>query len=168
MRKFYLICCFFVISSSCFSQHQPISKKDFSIGAGASLAIPARNLAVNSIGGGLDILGQYVLSEQLVVTADVGVTALAARFNLPTSAVIPIRLGLRYFPVPNAYVSGKAGMAIFALGDVVSETYAAWALGAGYVVSKRVDIAGAFEGFAKKSTDFGYVTLRLGYTFGKE
>ncbi len=167
MRKIYVLVYLILISFNSLCQPAPPATKRFSIGAGLSLAIPARNLAANTLGGGLDVLGQYRLDTKLAATADVGVTALAARFNIPTSAVIPIRLGLRYFPAPNAYLSGKAGMAIFALGDVVSENYAAWSLGAGYVINQRLDISGAFEGFAKKSTDFGYVSLRLGYTFGK-
>lgn len=166
MRKLYVIISLSLLSHTAISQHQPIVKKDFSIGAGLSLAIPARNLATNTLGGGLDVLGQYGLTEKLVATADVGLTALAPRFNIPTSVVIPARVGLRYFPAPNAYLSGKAGAAILTLG-VVSDNYFAWALGAGYVINNRLDIAGAFEGFAKPATDFGYVTLRIGYTFKK-
>jgi len=167
MRKIYVLFGLMFIFFQGISQQKTVSKKGFSFGLGLSLAIPARNLATNTIGGGLDVLGKYGLSEKLVATADVGVTALAARFNIPTTAVIPIRLGLRYYPATNVYLLGKAGIGIFTLGDVVSENYAAWALGAGYVVNRRLDIATAFEGFAKKSTDFGYVSFRLGYTFGK-
>ncbi len=167
MIKIYTGFCLVLLSLSGFGQQQAAREKDFSISVGLSLAIPARNLQANTIGGGFDVLGRYTITQQLAATADVGVTALAARFNIPTTAVVPIRLGLQYYPAEKVYLLGKAGLGIFTLGDVISENYAAWALGAGYVVNNRFDIAAAFEGFAKKSTDFGYVSLRVGYTFGK-
>ena len=167
MRQTSVLFILMLFSLKGLSQERLQSKKAFSVGLGLSLAVPARNLATNTLGGGLDVLAQYRFCGNLIATADVGATALAARFNIPTTVVVPIRLGLRYFPATNVYALGKAGIGIFTLGNVVSENYAAWSLGGGYLINRRLDVAVAYEGFAKKSTDFGYVSLRLGYTFGK-
>ncbi len=165
MKKLILV--FFLSFNFFFTKSQTNVPQGFKIGAAISLAIPVSNLTYNTIGAGFDILAQYGLSNNLALTADVGATALFAKYNIPTTAVIPIRLGIKYFPSPAVYLGAKAGLGIYTLGNVVSENYAAWSLGAGYIISRRFDVSAAYEGYSKKNVSFGYAGLRLGYTFGK-
>jgi hypothetical protein len=165
MKRIAFVFTFLVVTLNGFAQKKRTGMEGFKIGMGLSLAIPVSNLELNTIGAGLDILAQYGLSDDLAITADAGATALFAKYNIPTTAVIPIRLGIRYFPLADLYLGARAGMGIYTLGDIVSENYTAWSLGAGYFLSKKFEAGASYDGYTKKNTSFGYMALRIGYVF---
>ena len=167
MKKILTVTAFLITALTGKSQNIDRDNKGFRIGAGLSLAVPVSNLETNTIGTGFDILAQYRLDKNLAVTADAGVTALFAKYNIPTTAIIPIRLGIRYFPASAIYLVVKTGLGIYTLGDIVSENYAAWSLGAGYLLDRRFDVSASYDGYVKKGISFGYMAIRIGYSFGK-
>jgi hypothetical protein len=59
----------------------------FKIGAGATVAIPVKNLPLISIGSDIDAPAQYGLSENFVSTADAGYTS-ALRLRWSTHSYV--------------------------------------------------------------------------------
>jgi len=163
MKKLVLLvmgCCFLLDALVA----QTKAPKGFKINAGASLAIPASNLEFSTIGAGLDVQAQYGLSNSMVATAGVGYTGLAGEGFYPYTAVIPITVGLRYYPHPKVYAAGKFGWGVYTL-STTSINYTAYSFGAAYVISKKLDTALLYDGFVNDKTSFGYVAVRLGFTF---
>lgn len=139
--------------------------KPFKVGVGITLAVPTNNLEYASIGGGLDIIGIYKLSLSVSLTADVGYIGLKGKYNIPFTGIVPIRAGLRFYPVEKFYISGKAGLGLYTLGNV-SQSYAAYALGAGAEINPKWDVGISYDGYTNDGS-FGYMAIRLGYYFGR-
>lgn len=165
MKRKAFVFTLLIVSLNGYAQTKRTVIEGFKFGVGLSLAIPVSNLEFNTVGAGFDLLALYGLSHDLAVTADAGATALFAKYNIPTTAVIPIRLGIRYFPSADIYLAAKAGLGIYTLGDIVSENYTAWSLGAGYFLSKKFEVGASYDGYTKKNTSFGYMAIRIGYVF---
>ena len=164
MKKIILLPAFCILSF--FAKSQEIKKEGFKIGLGGSLAIPASNLQYSSVGGGLDVLALYGISNKILLSADAGFTTLSGKSFFPSTAIIPIRLGVRYLPIDKLYLTAKAGLGIYTIIKK-SSNYFAYSLGAGYLLSPKFDLGASFDGYSKQSSPFGYVAIRLGYTFGK-
>lgn len=146
---------------------QDTKQAGFKIGIGGTLAIPASNLELSSVGGGLDVLALYSLSEKISLSADAGFITLPGKSILPATAIVPIRIGVRFFPGSNFYLGAKAGLGIYTIVKE-STSYLAYSIGAGYNLNKHFDIGVSYDGFSKSDISFGYVGIRLGYTFGKK
>jgi hypothetical protein len=139
----------------------------FKIEGGINVAIPAHNASGVSIGAGVDLLAKYGISENFAITGDVGYTALFLKNNAKpsTESLIPIRVGLRYFPTSSFYIAGKGGIGIFAYNGS-NATYTAYSFGAGYMISPKLDLGLTYDGYSKSGSSTGYVNVRLGYAFG--
>lgn len=155
-----IISCLFSISTMA----QKKAPQGFKVNAGISLAIPASNLQFSTVGAGLDLQAQYGFSNALVATAGVGYTGIAGEGFYPYTAVIPITVGLKYYPLPKLFAVGKLGWGIYSL-STTRINYTAYSMGAGYAISKRWDTSVLYDGFINDKTSFGYVAMRLGYTF---
>lgn len=164
MKKIILLPAFCIISF--LAKSQDVKREGFKIGVGASLAIPASNLQYSSVGGGIDVLALYGMSNKLLLSADAGFTTLAGKSFFPSTAIIPIRIGLRYLPIDKLYLAAKAGLGIYTIIKT-SSNYFAYSLGAGYMLSPKFDLGASYDGYSKQNISFGYVAVRLGYTFGK-
>ena len=143
----------------------------FKAGGGINLAIPANNLKSYSIGAGLDLMAHYGFTDALALTGDVGYTAMFAKkeFEDLKFNVIPLRAGLRFYPSPNFFLAGKAGVGflnVTAPNNVKSNTTAtAYSFGAGYAMDDKLEIGATYDGYSKNGS-FGIVNIRLGYWFG--
>ncbi len=162
MRLIVLIVCLLGALSGVFAQDVIVKK--FKPGVGISLAIPASNLTTNTLGAGIDLFGEYGISNTLALTADAGYTALFAKYDLPVTGVIPFRIGARYFPVSKLYVAAKGGLGLYTLATT-SISYTAYSLGAGYILNKAFDASATYDGFVNNNSSFGYMAIRLGYRF---
>ena len=159
---------------------QDAAARTFKFGGGIEVAAPANNMAAYAIGVGADLLGHYGLSDQIALTVDAGYMGFFVKksYGDGTLSIIPIRGGIRYYPIQHVYVSGRAGVGIMTGGT--STTSVAFAFGGGYMVDNKLDLGLAYEGYGgpkdqvigtypytvvKKGASFGYVGLRLGYFF---
>ncbi len=140
--------------------------KAVKLGVGGILAIPANNLNESSIGGGFDFLALYPLSEKVRLSGDAGFTGLSGKGVFSSTAIIPVRLGLRYLPGSNFYLGAKAGIGIFTILKE-SITYFGYSVGAGYQLNPHFDLGVSYDGYSKKNISFGLVAVRLGYSFGR-
>ncbi len=145
---------------------QELPQRGLKLGVGGILAIPANNLNESSIGGGFDFLALYPVSKNVSLSGDAGFTALAGKGVFSSTAVIPVRLGLRYLPGSNFYLGAKGGIGIFTILKE-SITYVGYSVGAGYQLSSHFDLGVSYDGYSKKNISFGLVAVRLGYSFGR-
>lgn len=141
----------------------------FRIGGGLSVVAPISNLEGYSVGVGVDLLGQYGVSDQFAITGDIGYTTIFAKDdNIKSLNIVPIRAGIRFYPASQFYLGGKAGVGIIS-GSGSSSSGFAYAFGGGFKMDDKLDIGLNYEGFSKKvsgiSSSFGYLGLRLGYFF---
>lgn len=141
-----------------------VPKGNFKSGAGLSLAIPASNLDISSVGGGIDILVQYGLTEKIAITADAGFTGLPGKGKYPSTAIVPIRLGARFFPLTKVYLAAKAGIGIYTILKA-SANYTAFSASMGYLVLPKLDAAAYYDGYTNSNSTFGIAGLRIGYQF---
>jgi hypothetical protein len=155
-----LFCC--VMQAQLIAQTK--APKGFKVNVGVLMAIPASNLKFSTVGAGVDVQAQYGFSNALVVTSSVGYTGLAGEGFYPYTAVIPITVGLRYYPIAKLYAAGKLGWGVYSLSSTTIN-YTAYTLGAAYEISKKWDSGVYYDGFINDKTSFGYVALRVGYTF---
>lgn len=140
--------------------------KKIKLGLGISLAVPTNNLAYTSIGAGVDVFALYNISQSLALTADAGYTVLKGKYDIPFTGIVPLRAGIRFYPVEPFYIGGKAGVGLYTLGNV-SQGYAAYSVGAGAALNRRLDASISYDGYSNDGS-FGYMAIRLGYLFGKK
>jgi len=126
------------------------------------LGIPVHNLDGTSVGIGLDLMAIYPLSNAAVLTGDFGYTALVGKNEASTTNLLPLRIGLRYYPSTNFFVGGKIG-AGFISNSGASVTTTAYSFGMGFKVAPKVEIGGSYDGYSKNGT-VGLINLRLAYT----
>ncbi len=207
---------FFAFTSANAQSSDASSIKGFKIGGGLNVDFPIsgtlqKNPSIGnqtypstySVGVGIDLLAQYGFSDNLAVTGDIGFTTLMVnkKFKddvnkeMKSLSLIPIRVGLRYYPSSQFYLGAKVGVGIGtnagqeynASTGVVktkSETLMAYSFGAGYMLSSKLDIGLNYDGYSKNTTRAGYtiggvvfpsakikntlgmIGVRLGYTFG--
>ncbi|MFT3682779.1 MAG: outer membrane beta-barrel protein [Ferruginibacter sp.] len=127
---------------------------------GFNVGVPAHNLGGTSLGLGVDLLGHYKASPDVAITGDLGYTALLAKNNGSTSNLVPLRIGLRYYPATEFYVGGKFG-AGFISNRGSSVTSTAYSVGFGYLPSNRVELGASYDGYSKNGT-IGLLNLRVG------
>ncbi|MEO5943371.1 MAG: outer membrane beta-barrel protein [Ferruginibacter sp.] len=139
--------------------------RGFKISGGIDLAIPASNFSGFSIGAGVDLLGQYGVSDNVGITADAGYTAVFPKGGGTNLGIIPIRAGIRFYPSSSFYLGGKAGVGIFTGGGSSTST-TAYSFGAGYMISPKLDLGVSYDGYSKSGSSSGLVNVRLGYFFG--
>ena len=141
-----------------------VSKNRFNVGVGALLAVPVYNLDYSSTGGGVDATALYGLTDKISLSADIGFTGLPGKSVYPSTAIIPIRLGVRYFPTKKIYVGAKAGLGIYTILKA-SANHTAFSASLGYLPGKKLDAAFYYDGYTNKNTSFGYAGVRFSYYF---
>ena len=158
MKKIFFASLILVSSFSAKSQNTALK-----FGGGLNLGIPVHNLSGSSVAIGADFLAHYAVTSQVAITGDFGYNALFAKNGGGTSNIIPLRAGIRIYPVENVYFLGKIG-AGFISSNGSSVTSTAYSLGAGYSVNKKVEIGASYDGYSKNGT-IGLLNLRLGFFF---
>lgn len=141
-------------------------KSKFNLGAGLLLAVPVYNLDFSSAGGGVEVNGIYGLTDKTGITVDIGFTGLPGKSIYPSTAIIPIRTGLRYFPASKIYLAAKAGLGIYTILKA-SANHFTYSAVAGYLITPKLDAGFYYDGYSNKNTSFGYTGLRLSYYFLK-
>ncbi len=141
-----------------------VEKNKIGVGAGLSLAIPAYNLDISSVGGGADVMLQYGISGKTALTADVAFIGLPGKNNYPSTAIVPIRLGVKYFPVPKIYAAAKGGLGIYTILKA-SASHFTYSFTGGYLITKKMEASLFYDGYSNNSTSFGYAGIRAGYNF---
>jgi hypothetical protein len=139
------------------------SQNSFRVQGGIDLGIPVHNLGGTSVGLGVDLTGIYRLSDAAALTGDFGYTALLAKSRKDaTTNLLPLRIGLRYYPTGNFFVGGKIGAGFISNPGTTSITTTTYSFGLGLNASQRVEIGGSYDGYSKYGS-VGLINFRLGY-----
>lgn len=170
------------------AQTNPTSTKTTGIrySVGVDAGIPTGNLSDShswNLGGSLQ--ADIPVASQLFVTVNAGynyffgkdVTVDGVTASVPNIQLLPVKAGLKFFPVSNFYVQGEAG-ATFLLNksDVLANnsTVFTYAPQVGYQFpltgSSYLDAGVRFENTTKLNSNFDdsklhFVSLRLAYGF---
>lgn len=155
---------FFLLAFAGLGAKAQVEKNKIGIGAGLSLAIPVYNLDISNTGGGADVMAQYGLSAKTAVTADVAFIGLPGKGNYPSTAIVPIRLGIKYFPLPKLYAGAKAGLGIYTILKA-SASHVAYSVTSGYLITQKIEAGIFYDGYSNNNTSFGYAGIRAGYNF---
>jgi hypothetical protein len=153
------------------------------LSVGPDVSLPIGSLGDHydwSIGG--SVQAEYpILKDQLYVTLNAGYNNFFAKDN--TSAVetsdlqmIPVKAGLKYFPIHNFYIQGEAGASFLTnksdIGATKSTTFV-YAPQIGYMIpiggNNAIDAGVRFEGntkFIENGSSNNFLGLRVAYSFG--
>lgn len=138
-------------------------KTPLKFGVGLDLGIPAKNLGGSSIAAGADVMAHYAVSKEVALTGDFGYTALFAKNGGSTTSILPLRVGVRVYPVSNFFLGGKIG-AGFLSSSLSSVTTTAYSLGGGFSIDDQLELGASYDAYSKNGT-IGLVNIRLGYFF---
>jgi hypothetical protein len=178
----------FIFTISVNAQEAPAAKatttrSGIRLSVGPDAGLPLGNFGDRydwSIGG--SVQAEYpIIKDQLFVTLNAGYVNFFAKDN--TSAVensdlqmIPVKAGLKYFPIHNFYVQGEAGASFLTnKGDVgaTKSTTFVYAPQVGYMIpiggNNFLDAGVRFEGntkFTDNGSSNNFLGLRVAYSFG--
>lgn len=154
MKKLFSAAVLFLLLSS--------AKAQVKIGGGLNVGIPVQNLSGSSIGVGADLMLHYNLAPQVAITGDVGYTALFAKNDGKTTGIVPLRAGIRFYPLSNFFLGGKIGAGFLSGNGSITTT--AYSFGAGIKMDSQLEIGASYDAYSKNGT-IGLLNFRLGYFF---
>lgn len=142
------------------------AQKNLKFSIGAEFASATGNLnKVYSFGIGATAQVDYIITNDVAVTANTGVIELVGRkiggtnLKYRSSAVIPLLVGIKYYFTPAVYGSGQIGTSIFSSGNGTVFTYVP---GIGYKFNNKIDALFKYTGYSSSGGTFG---VRIGYSF---
>lgn len=173
-----------VLNSYAQTAHEAVSSKPAPrLSIGANLISPLGKFG-NKYDGGYGAYLQAdvpVLSDKLYATVNTGINRVYAQENAegnpitPDATLVPVKAGLKYFPVGGLYVQGEAGATFltnkgdFTNAKTVSFTYAPQV---GYLIpvgqKNKLDASIRYEGImGNQSVPFAgnFIGIKLGYAF---
>ena len=172
---------FLVLSAiSLSSNAQSLRSPGIRYSIGADGGLPVGNLSDSyklSLGGSVqaDI---PIVSTKVYVTINAGYTNIFADENVssltPDIHLIPVKAGLKYFPVANFYLQGEAGVSFILNSDANGSKSAAfvYAPQVGYLIplgkESNLDAGIRYEAntkFYDAAKNTGYLALRVAYAF---
>lgn len=132
------------------------------LGVGLNLGIPTTDGFNFAIGGDLRL--QKDFSGNLSGLLSAGYTNFSPENDaLDNIGYIPVKAGLKVFPVSKFYISGELGAGFGATEG--QKTAFVWSPGIGYGFNNGVDVGVRYEEFTRDGGSLGQVALRLAYGF---
>ncbi len=147
---------------------------------GVETAAPTGDISYSShfaLGGSARL--QYDLSDRVALTLTSGYTNYFGRkytagpflYDTKSYGLIPVKAGIKFFIIPQFYVSGEAGIG-FGTRNIINPDGPAnkWLIlspGIGYAPKKSgIDIGLRYENYSgSEASSFGIVALRIAYKF---
>lgn len=178
--KFAAVATLFAAALSFSTSAQSLRGQGVRYSIGADAGLPIGGLSDNykwTFGGSLqaDI---PVSSDELYVTVNAGYTNIFAERRvtgiIPDVHLIPVKAGLKYFPVANFYLQGEAGVSFLINKNALADKSATfvYAPQVGYLIplggKSFLDTGVRFEGnskFYSAGTSNNYLGLRVAYAF---
>lgn len=136
--------------------------KDTRLGIGLSLGVPTTDGFNFAIGGDLRL--QKDFASNISGLLGVGYTNFSAKGEDAGSiGYIPVKAGIKVFPMERFYVSGELGAAFGT--DKGQGTAFVYAPGIGVGFNNGLDLGLRYEGFSQDGGNLGQVALRIAYGF---
>ncbi|GAB1462447.1 hypothetical protein [Pedobacter sp.] len=160
-----------------------VNAQQFRLSVAPEFNFPTGNASsVSGIGFGGSLKAEIGVSEHYALTASSGYNLFIGKKYLGTRIqnieAIPTKLGLKYYSTPDFYIEGQVG-AVFN-GNNSAKTSLVWSPGFGTLIKtgskkNKIDFGLRYESWTLKSkvssagiksSNFGFVGLKLGYLFG--
>jgi hypothetical protein len=141
--------------------------KALRLGIGLSLGIPTNDFYSFAVGGDLRL--QKDLSSNLSAIGSVGYNSFIISNELigagsdNSAGFIPVKVGLKVFPVERFYFSGEVG-AGFPTADNAKTAFI-YAPGLGFGFNNGLDLGLRYEGMSASRSNLGQIALRIAYGF---
>lgn len=139
--------------------------KDVRLGVGFSAGIPTNDAFNIALGGDLKLQKDFF--SNISGTLSAGYTNFSVKDigNIKGGSIgyIPVKVGIKIFPVERFYISGEVGPAFGT--DKGQGAALVYAPGIGVGFNKGIDLGLRYEGFAQNGSNLAQVALRLAYGF---
>jgi len=176
MKKFFAIVCLGTLVTFSANAQKKDSKKDadgttLSVGVEAGLPIgDFKDGYKLGIGGSLK--AAFPIIEKGAITANAGYMTFSGKdlgggVKLSSYNAIPVKAGFRYTLVEALNVEPQIGYTFGSVSGAKASDVSGftWALNAGYVINKMIDVSARYESISTKGNSTGFIGLRVGYTF---
>ena len=131
------------------------------LGVGFSAGIPTNDAFNIALGGDLKLQKDFF--SNISGTLSAGYTNFSVKNDGGSIGYIPVKAGIKIFPVERFYISGEVGAGFGT--DKGQGTALVYAPGIGVGFNKGIDLGLRYEGFAQNSSNLGQVALRIAYGF---
>jgi len=137
--------------------------KDTRLGFGFSIGIPTNDDYNIAVGGDLRLQKDFYSNISGLLS--LGYTNFSRKDDLGGGSIgyIPLKAGIKIFPVERFYFSGELGAAFGT--DEGQGTAFVYAPGIGVGFNKGIDLGLRYEGFSQDGANLGQVALRIAYGF---
>lgn len=149
---------FFFTNANAQNMEPAGDSRETRLGIGLNLGVPTTDGYDFAIGG--DVRLQKDFSGNLSGLLSAGYTAFT--YDGGSSGFIPVKAGVKIFPVTKFYFSGELGAGFPTEGG---KTAFIWAPGLGYGFNNGLDLGLRYESFEYKNGNIGQVALRIAYGF---
>lgn len=155
-----------IIESNANAQTQAdVDSKDTRFGLGLNLGLPTSD-GYNFVFGG-DLRLQKDFSSNVSGIASIGYNNYSFEDGNANNSlgVVPLKVGLKVFPIERLYFSGEIGAGFDATKNLNPGTAFIYSPGIGLGFNNGLDLSLRYEGLSRKTYDPGMVALRIAYGF---
>ncbi len=141
--------------------------KDVRLGIGFNVGLPTNDFYDIALGGDLKLQKDFF--SNISATLSAGYTNFSFKGDVQTLdgqtgiGYIPVKLGIKIFPVERFYIAGEVGAAFGT--DKGQGTALVYAPGIGLGFNNGLDLGLRYEGFAQDGNNLAQVALRIAYAF---
>lgn len=163
-----------------------LNAQSVKISMAPELNFPTGNASnVSGIGFGAAVKAEIGIATKYAITANGGYTMFVGKKyfgnRIPNIEAVPVKLGFKYYSTPEFYMEAQAGQAF--RQDNAAKNSFVWSAGFGTYLKTngvgKLDFGLRYEAWSndsfvnnatsnttQKKTSFGFIGLRLGYSFG--
>ena len=154
---------FLLISTSSFAQTKEPSgdSRDTRLGIGLSLGLPTKDAYNIAVGGDLRLQKDFYSNVSGLLS--LGYTNFSVKNDGGSSGYVPLKAGIKVFPLARFYFSGEVGAAFGT--DKDQSTAFVYAPGVGLGFNNGLDLGLRYEGLSQNDNNLGQVALRIAYGF---
>ena len=138
-------------------------ERPFKINAGAVIGLPTADAnGIYKMAYGVDILGEYRISQEIAFTADGSYGAFTKKISTtPNYKIIYGLVGIKYYPTDILYGQIQGGFSLVAstgtgMNYIVSPSI-------GIYITPDIDLSVKYQAQIEKGYNFSYFGIRLGF-----
>lgn len=169
MKKVIFSLAIAVVALSANAQKESDKTLKFSVGVEAGLPLGDFK-QVASIGIGGSVQGEYAAAETVGITLSAGYLTFSGKtvdedgisFKYPSTSIIPVLAGAKFYFAEKFYGHAQAGMSFFNNGGGSAFTYAP---ALGVMPSENIDISLKYQGASKSGSTTSFIGVRVAYSF---
>lgn len=166
MKKLMSIVTIVVLTTTSLQAQTSSSPVKFSLGVEPSLPIGTFGDAY-SFGIGGSVQGELKVADELGLTLNAGYINYSGKdvggFKVPSSGIIPVLAGAKYYAAPSFYIHGQLGASFgTSTGGGTNFTYSP---GIGFMASKNFDILLKYVGYSQTGGSSSAIGARVAYVF---